>query len=67
MKLFNKTKIHINADVDECTLNTDQCTQNCANTNGSYTCSCMSGYRLQADGKTCQSKTTFLLFSFRKG
>ncbi|XP_066022017.1 uncharacterized protein [Pocillopora verrucosa] len=30
-----------------------QCEQNCHNTLGSYTCSCVSGYQLAADGKSC--------------
>ena len=34
------------ADIDECTDNTDDCSPNaaCANTTGSYTCTCMTGY-----------------------
>ncbi|XP_068703313.1 signal peptide, CUB and EGF-like domain-containing protein 1 isoform X2 [Montipora foliosa] len=40
-------------DVDECDLATDLCTQNCHNTNGSYTCSCNAGYRLESDGVRC--------------
>ncbi|XP_066022016.1 deleted in malignant brain tumors 1 protein-like isoform X2 [Pocillopora verrucosa] len=30
-----------------------QCEQSCHNTLGSYTCSCVSGYQLAADGKSC--------------
>ncbi|XP_078357327.1 uncharacterized protein LOC144642207 isoform X3 [Oculina patagonica] len=29
------------------------CDQTCSNTPGSYTCSCVSGYRLDSDGKSC--------------
>ena len=29
------------------------CAQNCRNTPGSYSCSCVSGYQLAADGKSC--------------
>ena len=41
------------ADIDECAEGTDRCSQNCHNTIGSYTCSCNTGYRLNADGVTC--------------
>ncbi|KAI6655488.1 Phosphatidylinositol phosphatase PTPRQ-like isoform X5 [Oopsacas minuta] len=37
---------HSCVDVNECTLNTDQCTQICKNTVGSYECSCMINYYL---------------------
>ena len=29
------------------------CDQICTNTQGSYSCSCVSGYRLSSDGKSC--------------
>lgn len=40
-------------DIDECNINVDGCDQNCHNTNGSYYCSCNSGYRLNIDNLTC--------------
>ena len=40
-------------DVQECKDHTDDCEQQCTNTAGSYTCSCMDGYVLNSDGKTC--------------
>ena len=43
-------------DIDECTEGTDRCSQNCHNTVGSYTCSCNTGYRLNADGVTCDGR-----------
>ena len=42
-------------DVDECTApapNAHQCTQNCLNAPGTYSCTCNSGYKL-SDWKTC--------------
>ena len=44
------------ADIDECTRDTDRChaNANCHNTEGSYTCSCNSGYT--GDGFSCNSK-----------
>ena len=41
------------SDINECGLNTDRCAHFCSNTVGSYTCSCRSGYRLTANGRTC--------------
>ena len=40
-------------DQDECAVNIDGCDQNCHNTNGSFSCSCNNGYRLNVDDKTC--------------
>ena len=40
-------------DVDECSLGTDGCNQNCVNTDGSYLCYCIPGYYLMSDQKTC--------------
>ena len=31
------------SDVDECSADTDNCTQNCENTDGSFACSCNDG------------------------
>lgn len=42
-----------NSDIDECTEGTDRCDQNCHNNVGSYTCTCNSGYRLNANGYVC--------------
>ena len=40
-------------DIDECTLQTDNCEQICHNTVGSYTCSCNTGYTESSDGIHC--------------
>ena len=40
-------------EINECEENTDQCSQNCENTAGSYTCSCRQGYTLSSNGRTC--------------
>ena len=47
MTLFNVI------DIDECTLEIDNCAHDCMNSHGSYTCSCRTGYTLDADGFTC--------------
>ena len=44
-------------DIDECELMTAGCEQLCENRPGSFICTCIYGYQLQTDGKTCtQSK-----------
>ncbi|XP_062895316.1 low-density lipoprotein receptor-related protein 1-like [Mobula hypostoma] len=42
-------------DFDECTIY-GTCSQTCTNTEGSYTCSCVEGYLLQPDNKSCKAK-----------
>ena len=38
---------------NECSADTDNCTQNCENTDGSFTCSCNDGYTTTDTGITC--------------
>ena len=40
-------------DINECDDNSDGCSHNCNNTDGSYECSCNNGYVLDSDGKRC--------------
>ena len=40
-------------DVDECAEDTDECTQLCTDTEGSYFCSCEAGYDLAEDQHGC--------------
>ena len=40
-------------DIDECAENTDNCSQNCSDTLGSYQCVCYDGYTLDSDQHTC--------------
>ena len=49
-------KNHIIADVDECSEETDECTQNCDNTIGSYVCSCNDGFIIDVDRRTCDGE-----------
>ena len=45
-------------DINECTANTDGCGQICTNTDGSFMCSCNSGFALNNDARTCSGKRT---------
>ena len=48
--------IHVNfanSDIDECSIGTDNCSQTCTNTKGSFTCGCNRGYLLDIDAATC--------------
>ena len=47
---------NITIDIDECALGTHQCAHRCNNNIGSYTCSCQTGYALNADGQHCDSE-----------
>ena len=52
-------------DIDECIEERDSCTQTCINTVGSYTCSCLTGYGLGRDGRTCDGELkTMKCFAF---
>ena len=44
-------------DIDECTERIDGCAQICTDTDGSYTCSCNSGYQLGNNNHDCDGKT----------
>ena len=40
-------------DINECDTSNGGCNHTCTNTDGSYTCSCNSGYELNSDSHTC--------------
>ena len=53
------------SDKDECTLEPDNCGQNCSNTIGSYLCSCIDGYQLSiADQRSCDGEQKFNNYSY---
>ncbi len=43
-------------DVDECAEDTDGCEQTCTNNNGSFLCSCNTGFTLTFDNLGCDGK-----------
>ncbi|OXB82293.1 UNVERIFIED_CONTAM: hypothetical protein H355_004610 [Colinus virginianus] len=47
--------INVPLDLNECNTY-GSCSQTCINTDGSYTCSCVEGYVLQPDNKSCKAK-----------
>ena len=51
---FTVSRQHFfNADIDECSEGTDNCSQTCTNTEGNFTCGCDDGYYLDIDETTC--------------
>lgn len=40
-------------DVDECSEDIHDCEQLCLNNNGSFSCNCEIGYRIDQNGRTC--------------
>ena len=46
----------ISPDIDECASSPSPCDQGCSNSAGSYTCSCVPGFRLDNNGKICRGK-----------
>ena len=45
-------------DFNECQSNTsNRCEQDCVNVPGSFTCDCGKGYKLNADGHSCDGNT----------
>ena len=46
----------LSPDINECTTHKHRCSQLCHNTDGSYRCSCLSGYILAPDHMMCNGK-----------
>ena len=45
--------VNLDTDINECAELTDGCAQICVDTDGSYHCSCDSGYSLSSDNFGC--------------
>ena len=50
-------------DVDECQTSNGGCAQSCTNTQGSFECSCGTGYNLALNTLDCNGKRTFELLT----
>lgn len=55
--IYSLAMIHVHSlshiDINECVLNTHNCSHTCYNNNGSYTCDCEVGYKLDTDSLSC--------------
>lgn len=49
--------LSILTDINECDNRRGGCQHDCRNTPGGYQCLCPAGYRLRADGRSCEGKT----------
>ena len=49
------------SDINECETNNVSCTQNCINTEGSFSCACYDGYSLNDDTISCSGKLQFIV------
>ena len=66
MKIIVKLAMHclyLSIDTDECALNNGGCQHKCINTDGSYYCSCDTGYDLQQDKHSCQGTSVWVCVS----
>ena len=45
---------YLSVDTVECDNNNGGCEHNCANTEGSYYCTCREGYRLASNDENCE-------------
>lgn len=48
------------SDINECEVNNGGCSQNCMNQAGNFLCSCMIGYQLLHDSRTCEGVATWV-------
>lgn len=52
--LFNLFNFSVSVDIDECEIDAVPCDQVCENTEGSFFCTCFSGFELTAEDNKCQ-------------
>jgi hypothetical protein len=55
-KWRNCSLVLLSIDIDECMATNSLCSQTCDNTDGSYKCSCNTGFFLDRDGISCVGK-----------
>ena len=54
--------LHVILDIPNCMINDHNCTQVCVELEGSFNCSCYSGYQLQQDRATCEGNKTQIYY-----
>lgn len=54
-------------DVDECAINNGGCAHMCNNTEGSFVCSCRTGFTLASDGRGCNGEQAYCRLHLREG
>ena len=64
MQLLIIDILSICPDIDECTDETDDCSQTCTNIVGSFICGCNRGYILDIDYVTCNGKQKHIVSFF---
>ena len=57
--------ILVYTDINECVNNNGGCSDGCNNTEGSYYCTCSSGYELSGDNVTCIGESKLILLHLR--
>lgn len=51
-------------DINECTNDKGNCSQQCINLVGSFECKCDEGYELQRDHRSCKGRLPFIMASY---
>ena len=50
---LSPSSLSLPLDINECSINSDNCDQLCTNTEGGFNCSCNDGFLLQSDMRSC--------------
>ena len=64
---YNYMNALLPPDINECSTNNGGCAHNCTNTQGSFRCSCRSGFQLASDRRGCNGKALLVANSLFAG